>query len=358
MKIAILSFYSGIENRGVETLVQELSKRLAKNHKVFVFQAGPNNKKQSKYKTIELSSPFRPGHSEGILRKLYLDFYSLTIFQFTLRCLPYFLREKFDIILPLSNGWQSILCKLYCLFSSSRLVFSGQSGLGWDDRLNLYLNPDVFIALTEKNKKWAQNINSNVNIVKIPNGVDLVKFSPKVKPRKIMLKKPLVIAVSALVPSKRLDLAIKAVSKLKDAGLLIIGEGYLKKDLQKLGQKLLGKNRFKIYSCFHKEVPSFLSAAQVFTLPSIPQESFGIAIVEAMATNLPVVVTNDPSRKEIVNGAGFFVNPEETDHYKEKLEEALSINWNSKPRNQAQKFSWDKISQKYEKLFSQLIAKR
>ena len=354
MKIAILSFYSGLENRGVETLVQELSKRLAKNHQVFVFQAGTKNKGNSKYTIVELKSPFKKGFSEGLLRKLYLDFYSLTIFQFTLRCLPYFSREKFDIILPLNNGWQSILCKLYCFFSPSKLVISGQSGLGWDDRINLHLNPDAFVALTKKNKIWAKKINPKVKIVKIPNGADLKRFNPNINPQKIKLKQPVIIAVAALTLSKRLDLAIKAIAKLKNISLLILGEGYLKNYLQNLGQKLLGKGRFMITSCPHSQVPSYLTAAKVFTLPSILQESFGIAIVEALATNLPVVVTDDPSRREIVGKAGFFVNPEDTNQYQEAYKKALQTNWELKPRIQAEKFSWDAISQKYEKLFLEI----
>ena len=353
MKIAILSFYSGIENRGVETLVHELSKRFAKKNEVFVFQSGKKVSTQT-YQVIQFKSPTSRIQKEGILKKLFLDFNSLLILLFTLRCFPCFVKQKFDIIFPLNNGWQSILCKVYCFFSSSRFVFSGQSGLGWDDRLNLYLNPDVFIALTEKNKNWAQSINSKAKIVKIPNGVDLKNFNSRITPKQINLKKPLVISIAALIPSKRLELAIQAVSRLSNVSLLLLGEGHLKNKLQKLGLKLLGKKRFKIISCAHQQVPPYLKCAQVFTLPSIPQESFGIAIVEALAVNLPAIVTNDPSRREIVGNAGFFIDPKNITQYKEKLKKAINDNWGEKPRNQAKKFSWDAISQKYEKLFLEI----
>lgn len=38
--IAFLSFYSGEAERGVETFVYEISKRLSKKHKITIFQAG------------------------------------------------------------------------------------------------------------------------------------------------------------------------------------------------------------------------------------------------------------------------------------------------------------------------------
>ncbi|HLD91975.1 MAG TPA: glycosyltransferase, partial [Patescibacteria group bacterium] len=87
---------------------------------------------------------------------------------------------------------------------------------------------------------------------------------------------------------------------------------------------------------------------------SNPTESFGIVLVEAMATGLPVVATNDAIRKEIVGDAGLFVDPTNADEYAKILEKALNTNWGDKPRNQAEKFSWDKIAKSYEEILENL----
>ena len=73
-----------------------------------------------------------------------------------------------------------------------------------------------------------------------------------------------------------------------------------------------------------------------------------------MATNLPVVATNDPVRSGIVGEAGLLVDPTDTKAYAKAIEKALNQNWEGKPREQAKKFSWDEIAKKYEDLFNEL----
>lgn len=73
-----------------------------------------------------------------------------------------------------------------------------------------------------------------------------------------------------------------------------------------------------------------------------------------MATNLPVVVNDDPIRREIVGDAGILVGPTDVEEYSLSLRKALGTDWGDKPRKQAEKFDWDKIAVKYEELFENL----
>jgi glycosyltransferase involved in cell wall biosynthesis len=101
-------------------------------------------------------------------------------------------------------------------------------------------------------------------------------------------------------------------------------------------------------------MPEVYRVANVFTLPSASSEAFGNVLVEAMATNLPVVATNDEQRREIVGEAGFLVDPADTEEYAKVLQKTLNMDWGDKPRKQAEKFSWDEIAKKYEELFVDL----
>jgi glycosyltransferase involved in cell wall biosynthesis len=101
-------------------------------------------------------------------------------------------------------------------------------------------------------------------------------------------------------------------------------------------------------------MPQVYRCADVFTLVSKTTESFGNVFVEAMASGLPVIATNDPIRKEIVGDAGVLIDPTNTDEYVKALETALKTNWSDKPRIQAEKFSWDEIAKKYEELFKNI----
>jgi len=73
-----------------------------------------------------------------------------------------------------------------------------------------------------------------------------------------------------------------------------------------------------------------------------------------MASGLPVVAADDPIRREIVGDAGIFVDPTDTDAYAKAIKEALGKNWGDVPRKQAEKFSWDEIALKYERLLKSL----
>ena len=233
------------------------------------------------------------------------------------------------------------------------MIVSGQSGMGWDDKVNLYSFPDFFIPISSKSLMWAKKVNPFVKSVYIPNGVDLRKFNGQGLKIKSNLKKPIILCVGALTKTKRIDLVIKAVSKLNNVSLLVVGKGEEEKNLQALGTRLPDK-RFKITSFPYEKMPEVYRVADLFTLVSEPYYSFENVLVEAMATNLPVVANNDPIRKEIVGEAGMLVDPTKAEEYSLSLKRALETNWGEKPRNQAKKFDWDKIVGEYKELIKKL----
>lgn len=308
MKIAFLNKYQNRVARGAETFVFELSSRLSKNHEVDV--------------VADIN---------------YLDLF----------------RKKYDLIIPTNGRCQVILIRIITWLTGAKMIVSGQSGIGWDDRINLYSFPDRFIALSSEALFWAKKINPRVKSLYIPNGVDLDRF--KSEGQRSKNKTKTVLAVGAFTEQKRLDLTINAVSELDDVNLIVAGGGGdLKDEIYDLGITKLGK-RFKMISVPFEKMPEVYKSADVFTLPSRPSESFGNVLVEAMASGLPVVATDDPIRREIVGDAGVFVDPTEKAAYAKAIRLALNKNWGDTPRLQAEKFSWDKIAKDYEELLEKLI---
>lgn len=310
MKIAFLNKYQNKVFRGAETFVSELSKRLSKNHEVDVIS--------------EIN---------------YFDLF----------------KKKYDIIIPTNGRFQAMLVRKIAWLTGAKVIISGQSGKGLDDRINLYSFPNAFAALSAKALNWAKKINPFVKSVYIPNGVDLNKFKPNGEKFKTKLKSPIILVVGAFSKEKRIDLVIQAVAKTNTSLLIVGGGGDLKQKLMEEGQKTLGE-RFELTSVSHVAMPDIYRAADVFTLPSWPSEAFGNVLVEAMATNLPVVATKDPVRFEIVGDAGILVDPTNTDEYANAIQRALNTKWGNKPRKQAEKFSWDIIAQKYEQLIQNITS--
>ena len=142
---------------------------------------------------------------------------------------------------------------------------------------------------------------------------------------------------------------------MKKGSLLLVGKGKEEKRYKQMARELL-PGRFSIMHFPYKDMPRVYAAADVFTYPTFSQESFGIVLIEAMASGLPIVANNDPIRKEIVGNAGILVDPTDTGKYAKAIKEALDKDWGNKPRKQARKFDWDIIVKSYEKLFLDLIA--
>lgn len=325
MKITILSYYSGINARGVETFVHHISNELVKhNVQVDVYQGGePIN--GSLYVIKKLSSP-----------KILPDIDNST-----------------DVIFPLNGRFQSLLASIWAKKNNKKIIISGQSGLGIDDRINLYTFPNRFIALTKFQSDWARRVNPLVKTEIIPNGVDLSKFNSKQNKFTSNKTNKRILSVGALVTSKRHDLTIKAVSKLSNVTLTIVGDGDEEGYLRDLGKSLLS-DRFEIVKSNHSEINKLYSNSDVFVFPTVKYESFGIVLLEALASNLPIVTNDDEIRKEIVGNAGLFVNPENTEEYANKIKEALNREWKDLPRNQSKKYSWDIIGEQYLNLLKKL----
>ncbi len=336
MRVVFINAYQGMVNRGAETFVLELSKKLTEDLQADV-----------------ISGQMKPIKRWPILWRSFLDPSGLSVLWFTLRYLPQIIRKKYDYLIPLNGGWQPAILRVVTWIFGGKILISGQSGVGWDDANNLWCFPNVFIALSPKALIWAKRTNPFVKSVYIPNGVNINTFTPDGEKMVTKLNKPIILCAGALTASKRIDLVIKAVADIKEASLLIVGDGEMKDKIKKLGEEMLG-DRFMIFSLNYEEMAKVYRTADVFTLVSEPEHSFEIVLLEAMATNLPVVANKDPIRETIVGKAGYLVNPHDVNKYSLILKHALDKKWNDIPRKQAKKFSWNMISEQYIKLFNEV----
>ena len=87
---------------------------------------------------------------------------------------------------------------------------------------------------------------------------------------------------------------------------------------------MIGENKIKFLG-YRTDIPELLQQADIFFLPSL-WEGFGLAVVEAMAAGLPLVVSNIQGLGEIVgrhSQAGFLIDPKSEDGIADELSKLL-----------------------------------
>ena len=361
MKIALLNYTIGIVERGGELGTQMLADDLSLlGHQVDVFQ-GQALKKKTNHNQIIINLPSTPTSRKPknflgkILERLYFDKNGLLSLLFSFQSFPKLITTSYDIYFPVNGFWQILICKLAKLLNAGKIVVSGKSGIGWTDRHNLSLRPDLFVPISKKAQKWAKKIAPDINVQYIPEQIDHQKFNPSIKPKKLFLSHPIILTVAAFTKYKRIDAVIKAVSKLKSASLLIVGHGEEKESLTQLSHKLL-KDRFKIITSTYQELSTIYTACDVFTLASEPQEAFGRVLIEAMACGLPIVTTDDPLRRSLLGKMAIYTDITNPDKYATALNKALK----NKPQTsqlikQTKQYDRQIIAKQYLKLFQQII---
>ncbi len=120
--------------------------------------------------------------------------------------------------------------------------------------------------------------------------------------------------VGHLNRQKSFDVAIRAMSEFRrhvpNAMLLIAGEGCERSNLEALIGELDLTSHVTLLGD-RSDIPQLMNAFDVFCLPSTrPNETLGIVILEAMATGLPVVVTDLPGPARLAqNGRSGMVVP-------------------------------------------------
>ena len=106
-----------------------------------------------------------------------------------------------------------------------------------------------------------------------------------------------------LVPHKGVDVILQALTQLpNDVVLLVVGAGPRLPSLVSLAARLGVADRVRFCaSVSDDDLPRYLALADVFVFPSQSRlEGFGLAVAEAMAVGLPVVIADMPGVREVI----------------------------------------------------------
>jgi len=198
----------------------------------------------------------------------------------------------------------------------------------------------------------------------IPDGVDLSRFTPGPKPA---TEEPVVLCVGAHEPRKGFEYLLRAVRLLTDGGVrcrvVCVGEGPETATLKVLARNLGIDPRtdFVGYvSPDSEELPRLYQDAAVFVHPSL-EEGFGMVLVEAMASGIPVVASHAGAIPEVVGDAGLLVPPRDPRALADAIERVLSdasLRESLARRGRARAealFSWESVAKKTIEVYEEAI---
>lgn len=171
----------------------------------------------------------------------------------------------------------------------------------------------------------------NHKIEVIPNGIDQESvFNGKSNLAEQHQGKKIILSISNLVKIKGIDFNLKAIKKLEkeypNLIYFIIGRGEERKNLENIAKELKLENKVEFLGQLpHEKIMEYASICDIFSLPSW-KEGFGIAYLEAMAQEKPVIACKGEGAEDFIYNKknGILVEPKNVNDLSEAIKFLLS----------------------------------
>ncbi len=353
----ILYVITGLTLSGAETQLYNLVSRMKEKHKVKVINfygghyAERFKEKGISVKTIKISSKLNFLKALLGLKKEIERFKPDVVHSF----LPH--SNITAKIVKIISGYKF---KLICSVRVKEKRFFLQN-LG--ERL-LDFNCDHITTNSKTTKKFLiGKIHYDPKKIKvIYNGIDF----KKTKGKDLFPEKKKIMTIANFRKQKDYPTNVRTCEELskkkKDIVFMYIGEGEMEKSIKKTAKKK-GLDRFIKFLGFRKDAKELLKKADVFFLPTL-YEGQSNALIEAMHHRCPIVSTDIPENKEIIEDGkeGLLVEVKSPEKMAEAIENILD---DKKLRERLKRnaykkskiFDVDKMAESYEKIYASLKIK-
>lgn len=173
-----------------------------------------------------------------------------------------------------------------------------------------HLTNNMVAVCNDSAIRYADQTNISVTrFTTLYNGVDCNRFAPSISPESVKTSLGissstlLALTVASLTPVKNHLGLLEAIAQLPavetaSVHFLFLGEGPLRAELEATIQRLGIGNKVTIAGASDR-IPEYLQAADFFILPS-HLEGMSNAILEAMASGLPVIAQNVGGNTELI----------------------------------------------------------
>lgn len=371
MKIGLVCPYNITKGGGVQEIVKALQSGLAaRGHEVVIVTPRPRDVKKNIKNTILLGSgtDFKSPMATTSQISVSVDGKEI---EAVLE------REKFDV-LHFHEPWIPVLSRQILSRSTSANVATFHAKLpetvmsrSFAKAVTPYTKSvlkyiDSFTAVSEAALEYLRTM-SDTSVSIIPNGIDLQNYHvPRNKP---VRKDKTILYVGRLEKRKGVAYLLKAFACFTHENphikLIIAGDGVDRQKLELLADELKIKNvKFLGYVSENRK-KQLLRDADLFCSPAVYGESFGIVLLEAMASGLITVAGNNPGYSSVLSGLGSLslVNPKDTTEFAKRMElllkepqlQKLWLNW---AKQSVQQYDYTSVVEQYEAVYYSALEAR
>ncbi|MBD3229806.1 MAG: glycosyltransferase [Candidatus Lokiarchaeota archaeon] len=221
-------------------------------------------------------------------------------------------------------------------------------------------------------QKFIPKINEK-KIIPIPNGVDMDKFHPinereitKFK-EKLGIQGKIILYLGRISYYKGIEDIIDAFlsirKQIKDVNLILAGKpaAEMVNKYQEWKKKYSGLEIYFTGFIPDDHLIRYYGIADIFVTYSWAAEGFGFTPIEAMACGVPVISSNIPVFREVLQDKAILIPPKRSDLLADALMNILQNNKLSKKLsteglNYARKnYNWEKSVDNYEKLYKKIV---
>ena len=215
-------------------------------------------------------------------------------------------------------------------------------------------------------RELALKTNSKQAVGIIHNGIDITDFVPKPERRPVD-RIIITTGASRITDRKGIDYLIRAIkilsSKYPNIHLKAMGDGNAKTNLENLAKELGLEKKVEFIGRISREnTAPYYQEASIFVLPSF-NEGMSNAMLEALASGLPLIATNTGGTSELVEEGinGLVIKMKDSQDLADKIEilmkdEDLRKRMGEASRKKAEAMSWEKVAKDYDELYRKIKA--
>jgi phosphatidylinositol alpha-mannosyltransferase len=221
------------------------------------------------------------------------------------------------------------------------------------------------VAVSETAARFLRRALPDADVEIVPNGVDVEAWAAPDRVAEDLPAGRRIVWAHRLDPQKGFPVAVtafaKVVAEIPEAFLIVAGDGADREALGLLSSPVRARVHL-LGTVPNEQLPPIHAAGEVFVAPATGQESFGVALVEAMAAGLPVVASDIPGYREVVTHGvhGLLVPPRDPEALAAALvrvltEADLAERLGEGGRARAREFDWPTVVDRLEQIYRRAI---